>query len=78
VFGGAAGSSAVSRHRSCLHWRKCNAVLRRTILRMRTFGHSAAIAACWLGLSESLEPFGLSSNALFVKNRGVGTILNDD
>ena len=25
-----------------------------------------------------LELFGLSSNALFTKNRGVGTILNDD
>ncbi|MFO0970466.1 MAG: Calx-beta domain-containing protein, partial [Gemmataceae bacterium] len=25
-----------------------------------------------------LDLFGLSSNALFTKNRGVGTILNDD
>ena len=25
-----------------------------------------------------LDLFGLSSNALFTKNRGIGTILNDD
>jgi hypothetical protein len=25
-----------------------------------------------------LEQFGLSSNALFTKSRGIGTILNDD
>ena len=25
-----------------------------------------------------LDLFGLSSNALFIKNRGIGTILNDD
>lgn len=25
-----------------------------------------------------LDPFGLSSNSLFTKNRGLGTILNDD
>ena len=25
-----------------------------------------------------LDPFGLSSNVLFTKNRGLGSILNDD